>query len=129
MGPSDPYYYHFLAGDLHRPCCYKCHYASEYRPADMTVGDYWGIEKEHKRFFSYKGVSLLMLNNEHAVTFFNKIEGDFYNVESTYEKVSRKIVTYVPLPSLVHKEINFMFILMNYRLRNTLNVNSIVQKY
>ena len=40
MGPSDPFYSHFLEGNLHRPCCYKCHYASEYRPADMTVGDY-----------------------------------------------------------------------------------------
>lgn len=90
MGPSDPYYYHFLAGNLHRSCCYECHYASEYRPADMTVGDYWGIEKEHKHFFSYKGVSLLMLNNKHAVDFFYKIEGRFHKVESTYEKASRK---------------------------------------
>ena len=90
MGPSDPFYYHFLEGNLHRPSCYKCHYASEYRPADMTIGDYWGIEKEHKKFFSYKGVSLLMLNNQHAVDFFEKIKCDFYTVESSYEKASRK---------------------------------------
>ena len=90
IGPSDPFYYHFLKGNLHRPCCYKCHYASEYRPADMTVGDYWGIEKEHKKFFSYKGVSLLMLNNRHAVDFFERIKEDFYTLESSYEKASRK---------------------------------------
>ena len=90
IGPSDPFYYHFLEGNLHRPCCYKCHYASENRPADMTVGDYWGIEKEHKKFFSYKGVSLLMLNNQHAIDFFEKIRECFYTLESSYEKASRK---------------------------------------
>ena len=56
----------------------------------MTVGDYWGIEKEHKKFFSYKGVSLLMLNNCHAVDFFEKIKDNFYSLESSYEKASRK---------------------------------------
>lgn len=90
MGPSDPFYYNFLEGNLHRPCCYKCHYASEHRPADMTVGDYWGIEKEHKKFFSYKGVSLLMLNNQHAVGFFESIKYNFFKLESSYEKASRK---------------------------------------
>lgn len=90
IGPSDPFYYHFLEGNLHRPCCYKCHYSSEYRPADMTVGDYWGIEKVHKKFFSYKGVSLLMLNNNHAVEFFQRIKESFYTLESSYEKASCK---------------------------------------
>lgn len=95
----------------------------------MTVGDYWGIEKEHKHFFSYKGVSLLMLNNKHAVDFFYKIEGRFHKVESTYEKASRKNGNLRALLNLVHKEINFMFISTSYRQRNTLGVNSIVQKY
>lgn len=90
IGPSDPFYYNFLKGNLHRPCCYECHYASQYRPADITMGDYWGIEREHKKFFSYKGVSLLMLNNRHSIDFFNKIKDEFNIVESTYEKAARK---------------------------------------
>ena len=90
IGPSDPFYYNFLEGNLHRPCCYKCHYASSHRPADITVGDYWGIEREHKHFYNYKGVSLLMLNNWHALNFFQNFTDDFYIEESTFEKASRK---------------------------------------
>lgn len=90
IGPSDPYYYHFLQGNLHRKCCYNCLYASKYRPADMTIGDYWGIEREHKKLFSYKGVSLLMLNNQQTVDFFRKIKNDFIYEKSTYEKASRR---------------------------------------
>lgn len=31
---------------------------------DITIGDYWGIEKEHPEFYSTKGVSCLLVNTE-----------------------------------------------------------------
>ena len=89
IGPTDPYYENFLQGNLHRPCCYDCHYTSQYRPADITMGDYWGVEREHPGKYSYKGVSMLMLNTDHAVEFFKDYEDDFYWDESTFEKASR----------------------------------------
>lgn len=90
IGPTDPYYENFLRGNFHRPCCYDCHYTSMYRPADITMGDYWGVEQEHRKCFSYKGVSLLMLNNEHALEFFDKYKDLFIFEESTFEKAARK---------------------------------------
>lgn len=30
---------------MFRDCCYKCPFAQEKRVGDLTIGDYWGVEK------------------------------------------------------------------------------------
>ncbi|MFR3225615.1 MAG: hypothetical protein ACLTNY_01430 [Blautia massiliensis (ex Durand et al. 2017)] len=39
------YYHYFFDGDLARDCCYQCPYAQRQRVGDITVGDYWGVQK------------------------------------------------------------------------------------
>lgn len=41
------FYQYFLAGYIYRHSCYSCPYAGQSRISDLTVGDYWGIEKHH----------------------------------------------------------------------------------
>lgn len=41
------YYQHFLESASYRENCYSCPYAKNQRTADLTIGDYWGIEKQH----------------------------------------------------------------------------------
>lgn len=41
------YYRHFLAGVIFRENCYQCPYAGLNRAGDLTIGDYWGVEKHH----------------------------------------------------------------------------------
>lgn len=41
------FYQHFLEGATYRESCYHCPYAGGKRGADLTIGDYWGIEKFH----------------------------------------------------------------------------------
>ncbi len=81
----DPYYSAFLAGDAYRECCYKCKYANTKRPGDITIADYWGIEKFHPDFYSHKGVSLVLLNNERGNALWNKVESFFFIKESKLE--------------------------------------------
>lgn len=60
----DPYYATFLRGETYRKSCYSCKYANLNRPADLTVGDFWGISQysgEHD-FKEEQGLSLLLLN-------------------------------------------------------------------
>ena len=85
----DPYYYHFLKGDTYRECCYHCIYCTKGRVGDITVGDYWGIEKEHPSFYSTKGVSVMLLNTDKAVKWFELTKGMFHVQESTFEQASR----------------------------------------
>lgn len=67
---ASSYLYYFSQGNLFRPNCYKCPYACSNRPADLTIGDYWGIEKQHPEIFAKrgwdetKGISLIIVNTK-----------------------------------------------------------------
>ena len=41
------FYKYFLDGSIQRENCYACPYASLRRISDITIGDYWGVEKYH----------------------------------------------------------------------------------
>lgn len=49
------YLYYFLKGWIYRENCYVCKYASSHRPADLTIGDFWGIEKQHPEYLGRNG--------------------------------------------------------------------------
>ena len=85
----DPYYYHFLKGNAYRECCYKCNYCSKGRCGDLTIGDYWGIEKEHPDFYSTKGVSVLLVNTMKGEKCLEECEHLFYLCESSFEKAAK----------------------------------------
>lgn len=56
-----------------RPCCYKCPYKSVMHPADVTLADYWGIDRVVPGFNDNKGVSLVLINNDKGNEAFNQI--------------------------------------------------------
>lgn len=59
----DKYGKHFMAGDCYRECCYQCRYANiKNRPGDITIGDFWGIDKCYPKFSSPLGVSSVFVN-------------------------------------------------------------------
>ena len=77
----------FLSNNIQRPVCYNCEFASlKLGVGDITIGDYWGIEKEHPEMFDQKGVSMIKINNDHGLKFFNEFESQFNLIPSTYEK-------------------------------------------
>lgn len=63
-----------LFGNLSlNPPCYSCKYANTTRIGDLTMGDYWGIEKSSCDLDDGKGVSLCLINNEKGEALFSKI--------------------------------------------------------
>ncbi|EOS13055.1 Coenzyme F420 hydrogenase/dehydrogenase, beta subunit C-terminal domain [Phocaeicola sartorii] len=82
---SNPYYAYFLQGYTYRECCYRCHYACTERAGDITIADYWGVEKYHPDFYSTKGVSLMLVNTRKGGCFWNQVECDFVCQESKLE--------------------------------------------
>ena len=86
---DDPYYMYFLEGHIYRECCYSCHYSQRKRPGDITIADYWGIEKYHPEFYSTKGVSLVLLNTEKGMQAWNRACGEFDFLESNLEYACR----------------------------------------
>ena len=86
----------FLDGDIYRENCYKCPYAKRERIGDFTIGDYWGIEKEHpellKRdeFDERKGISCILVNTDKGLAFSKEIKTKFYLEESSFGKIKKK---------------------------------------
>lgn len=63
----------FYSHNILRPCCYKCPYKSTVHPGDITIADYWGIEKAAPEFNDNKGVSLVLINNEKGKKMFDSV--------------------------------------------------------
>lgn len=74
IADKNPYYMAFLNGDCYRESCYLCSYAKKDRVADITMGDYWGVEEFEPEFADPNGVSLVLLNNLKAENFFVSVK-------------------------------------------------------
>ena len=64
----------FYGHTVLRPSCYECPYKSVIHPGDITIADYWGIEKAAPEFDDNKGVSLVLVNNEAGEKNFEKVK-------------------------------------------------------
>lgn len=64
----------FYGHTILRPCCYQCPYKSIQHPGNITIADYWGIEKAAPGFSDNKGGSLVLINNEHGKELFEKVK-------------------------------------------------------
>lgn len=69
-----------------RPSCYNCKFTNFERPSDITIGDFWGIEKCKPHMDDNKGVSLVLTNSEKGQNIFENIKGDIYFEESNKEE-------------------------------------------
>jgi len=84
---SSIYYRLFLASAIFRDSCYYCPYATQKRVSDITIGDFWGIEKEHPELIREKGgifniadgVSCILINSEKGKLFWNCMESTTIN--------------------------------------------------
>lgn len=92
------YYNFFLKGSIFRESCYECKYACRNRPADITIGDYWGIEYQHSEILSdtkglysvEKGISCIVVNTADGMKWIQKNRSRLHLVESKFEKIGYK---------------------------------------
>lgn len=66
-----------------RPSCYNCKFKGYPRIADITLADFWGIEKVDKSLEKNLGTSLVMVNSKKGETYFEEV---------------KKRINYVPVP-------------------------------
>ena len=67
-----------------RPSCYNCKYTNMARPSDITLADFWGIEKTMPEIDDDKGVSLVLVNTQKGKSVFNSLS-TIYKWESSIE--------------------------------------------
>ena len=86
---DDPYIRCFLRDYFLRQSCSTCKYTSIDRVSDFTIADWWGYRKTDKKDkdFQYKGVSLILANNERAVNLAENLNMDLR--ERTIEEAKK----------------------------------------
>lgn len=63
----------FFSNICIRMYCHSCPYASLEKPADITMGDFWGVHELLPNFDDGKGSSIALLRNEKAKQFVDNI--------------------------------------------------------
>ena len=58
--------YHLMFGKhvSLRDSCYKCQFRKYERTADLSLGDFWGIEKYYPNIYTASGISAIIVNTE-----------------------------------------------------------------
>ncbi len=71
---EDIYLQAFIKNMCLRPSCGACAYTTSQREADITIGDFWAIERFDKKLNDNKGTSVVLLNSKKGKEIFNKFK-------------------------------------------------------
>lgn len=59
-----------------RPACHTCEFCTTERSSDITIGDFWGIEKVKPEVDDGMGTSLVILHTDKGKKLWNQIKGE-----------------------------------------------------
>ena len=76
----------FLANMDLRESCYTCKFKSTNHKSDITVADFWGIDKINPAIDDDKGLSLLMVNTDKGNTLLKNIKNNLTLTKTDIEK-------------------------------------------
>lgn len=77
---------------VNRPVCHACRWTNLHRAGDLTIGDFWGIEKSHPEINTEYGVSLLLVNSAKGLTKWQEISKCFQFFESNIEECLQPVL-------------------------------------
>lgn len=95
-GDDSSYYDLFYSTSISRDSCYACPFAGRLRPADLTIGDFWGVEKVRPDllaesggpFDTHRGVSCLLVNNERGTAWLERLGSRLVTSPVTFGQVA-----------------------------------------
>lgn len=88
---TSSYYSYFLSSETYRQSCYTCRYADLNRVGDITIGDFWGIEREHPGLEQdvSEGVSAILVNTPEGGKLLERFGQTLYLKETTPDRVAK----------------------------------------
>lgn len=100
------YYMIYASNNFMRKNCYSCKYANIERQGDITIGDFWGIEKVNPKFLNSKGTSLVIVNTQKGAQLFEyaKISLEIY--ESDIESCLQPNLMYPTLKTVSYNDMH-----------------------
>lgn len=85
-----------------RPACFDCTFRGKNREADITIGDFWGIEKYRPDIDRRKGISAVLVNTDKGKKIWNEIKDEIFLESCPIEWVLKKnkyLVKNYPIPA------------------------------
>lgn len=73
---EDPMMKAFLQNLTLRDSCYDCAYKTKIRQSDITLADFWGIEKLYPELDDDQGTSLVIVQTEKGANLLKQLEGN-----------------------------------------------------
>lgn len=70
--------------------CTSCQYTNTQRVGDITIGDYWGVEKYYPQAHNVDGTSLILINSEKGQRFLDEIKEDAALYETDLESAKKQ---------------------------------------
>lgn len=88
---QDKYMNAFLDDVCLRPSCHECCFKElpKYY-ADITIGDFWGVDNVAPELNDKKGTSLILINTSHGQKLWDKVNSGFEHKEIDFKKAIRK---------------------------------------
>lgn len=106
---KDYYFIAYLKSISKNKSCGQCVCNKLPRQGDITIGDFWGINRNDPEMFDNKGTSVVLLNNEKGNNFFNTIYPYIYKVKKEALKNAIKGNQPIVSPFKMHKNRNTFF--------------------
>ena len=106
---SNPFMMSFLHNLCLRPSCYRCSARQGRSGADITVGDFWGVETVLPDFDEHdKGVSAVMLHSDLGKRLWENCRDEFRIHPVSYQEIVVGNCAYISSPSIPKKSAYFM---------------------
>ena len=107
-GFMDPFMNGFLSDIYLRRSCYSCHFKSLPKHySDITIADFWGVNKIYPKLYDGKGTSLVLVNGLHGEGLFNKVSSSFHYEEVDFKKAIDRNKSLIKSASLGAKRDSF----------------------
>ena len=81
-----------------RPSCYDCKFKGLPKQSDITLADFWGIEKINPKLDNNQGTSMVLVNSQKGEKLFDNIKANIEYEQIISEKIFKQNVcnTYSP---------------------------------
>ncbi len=120
---KDPYLRGFIHNLYLRPSCYACQSKGLSRNADITLADFWGVNKYCPEMYDEKGVSLVMIYTEKGQEIWKAIESEIERKDVAWQDAIKGN------PSAIHSVTKPKAREFFYDKVNESNFGKLVEKY
>jgi len=77
----------FLSDVALRNSCYNCNFKLGNKYSDLTLGDFWGVQNNHKDMYNKNGVSAIIINSEKGKVIFDFIKNKMEYKECSLDDI------------------------------------------